>query len=1089
MFSNRCLAEIRTISNNSYYTNTNLVYEAIKRTLERTVKLVRSQSIYKMLKTLRANRIGTEDVESLAARINEKFTKGKHGQLVNLVMELKVKDARREYEHERYANTKTWRESKRVIQEAGVMADYNRLWRSERSLFYRSFQEKMKTKLEHLKGKYKKTRTITDVVHGVRVSDAEIPDSFSSEPRCYGGCTLSNEEMTLLNLHPKFAVYEQIDDALCEIQIEKGVSKLRWSLMSQENSAESLEGDSLQPDQERQLPNSNVRFSIIDVDHEEVRNQQNEEIFDTARKCFDFRNMKATDLPFNKRITLPPALEDRRKELSLQNLKENLIRKSKQFSEVHKGDKYGNLSQKQLLGLKSLYGRIANSEVVVFQTDKSSRFSVDTPANYRIATAPHAENDMVISLKDHDTIETKLSAHTIMWMRMINAGESVNQQERVRISMVNRHSPIAPLYSLRKDHKTNFDIVEGPPSRPVCGATGSLNEKFSYLLSTILDKVWQDVQHETVCISTEELLSAIDVMNSEFEETGEERKVVVGSADVKALYPSLDIDFTVKIVSEMFEKSAITIDGVDYEEMGLYLAYNRSTQEMEEAGISECCPKRRYNRRPPEIQGAGIKSEKRDRFAPWVERAQQPDEWQKRRLITESLKVAMNYIMKNHVYLFGNEIKKQSQGGPIGLQLTGTLAQVFMVWWDKQFDEKMTKLNIEVPLRKRYVDDINMCAFQIEPGTRFENGQLMRGVPDEDELEEDARVFEILKSVGDSIHESIQLEVDYPSKHTDRKVPILDVKVFVEGNNRVMYEFYAKDVSSKRMLDARSAQPWAVKRTVLTQEVIRVLSCCSPNLPWGDKVKHVEEMVKRMQYSGYTRKFRFEVVDSAVKAYRKIEDAVQKKERPLHRPRAWNREERDRRKTDKKGGWYKKGGYDSVIFVAATPGSELKTVLQEEVNRSEFKIRVVETAGRSLKSSLQKSNPFRESRCLRQDCPICETDGKGRCDRNSVLYKITCMDCGDRYHGETSRSGYERCREHRRNLLEESDESCLWNHCLRKHAGERKEFQYDVVKSFKNDAMLRQISESVTINRVPLNQTMNEKSEWNQPRVPRAVIQ
>ena len=55
----------------------------------------------------------------------------------------------------------------------------------------------------------------------------------------------------------------------------------------------------------------------------------------------------------------------------------------------------------------------------------------------------------------------------------------------------------------------------------------------------------------------------------------------------------------------------------------------------------------------------------------------------------------------------------------------------------------------------------------------------MRGLPDEDELGEDARVFEILKSVGDSIHESIQLEVDYPSKHTDRKVPILDVKAFV----------------------------------------------------------------------------------------------------------------------------------------------------------------------------------------------------------------------------------------------------------------------------------------------------------------------
>ena len=50
----------------------------------------------------------------------------------------------------------------------------------------------------------------------------------------------------------------------------------------------------------------------------------------------------------------------------------------------------------------------------------------------------------------------------------------------------------------------------------------------------------------------------------------------------------------------------------------------------------------------------------------------------------------------------------------------------------------------------------------------------MRGVED-DGVEADARAFEMIKSNGDSIHESIQLEVDYPSKHTDGKVPILDV--------------------------------------------------------------------------------------------------------------------------------------------------------------------------------------------------------------------------------------------------------------------------------------------------------------------------
>ncbi len=173
------------------------------------------------------------------------------------------------------------------------------------------------------------------------------------------------------------------------------------------------------------------------------------------------------------------------------------------------------------------------------------------------------------------------------------------------------------------------------------------------------------------------------------------------------------------------------------------------------------------------------------------------------------------------------------------------------------------------------------------------------------------------------------------------------------------------------------------------------------------------------------------------------------------------------------------GSYSSVRTEKDTAG---------EIDRSEFNVCVVETAGRSLKSSLQRSDPFRGSRCLRQDCVVCETGVKGRCDRNSVVYTITCIDCGDVYHGETSRSAYVRCLEHERSLRRKSGDSCLWNHCVSKHESEERGFQYAVAKTFRNDAMLRQISESVAINRIPPYRTLNDKSEWNQQRVPRAAI-
>ena len=53
--------------------------------------------------------------------------------------------------------------------------------------------------------------------------------------------------------------------------------------------------------------------------------------------------------------------------------------------------------------------------------------------------------------------------------------------------------------------------------------------------------------------------------------------------------------------------------------------------------------------------------------------------------------------------------------------------------------------------------------------------------------------------------------------------------------------------------------------------------------------------------------------------------------------------------------WYRKGGFDTVIIVPATPGSQLKHRYQKEVNEAGFKIKVVEQSGVTLKSMSQKS--------------------------------------------------------------------------------------------------------------------------------------
>ena len=99
---------------------------------------------------------------------------------------------------------------------------------------------------------------------------------------------------------------------------------------------------------------------------------------------------------------------------------------------------------------------------------------------------------------------------------------------------------------------------------------------------------------DTVCLSTEEMVAEIDRVNTRHHESG----LVIGSTDVKALYPSLDIDFTVEKVCDVIRQSTIKFEGLWYEELGLYISINTTHIELDSLGRAQVCPKRTTNRGP-----------------------------------------------------------------------------------------------------------------------------------------------------------------------------------------------------------------------------------------------------------------------------------------------------------------------------------------------------------------------------------------------------------------------------------------------------------------------------------------------------------
>ena len=385
-----------------------------------------------------------------------------------------------------------------------------------------------------------------------------------------------------------------------------------------------------------------------------------------------------------------------------------------------------------------------------------------------------------------------------------------------------------------------------------------------------------------------------------------------------------------------------------------------------------------------------------------------------------------------------------------------------------------------MPLYKRYIDDSNQVAKDTESRLHELGG----------EVENDKRLAERLKEIADTVMNGIKMETDYPSKNGDSKMPILDMKVWMEGGN-ILHQHYEKQVASRAVLNAQSAQSAACKRSVHTMEMVRRMLNTSTQLDWEQYVVPIlTDYMARMREAGYGERYRKNVLLRAIGIYEKMRKEDEEGVRPLHRPRDWQEEERRSAKKKKRHSWSSKGGYIAPLFVPATPGGELAQMLRKTVEEEAepgFKFKVLESGGRTIKSQLQKSNPTATPGCDNLDCLACK-DGRGKggsCLKTNIQYELRCQLCPDGdgcvYVGESARNLYTRGREHiekyrsrKRNI-----DSFMKKHQDEEHAGLPAEFGAKVTGMFK-DCLSRQISEGVSLRRSN-ERVLNSKSEWHQP--------
>ena len=95
---------------------------------------------------------------------------------------------------------------------------------------------------------------------------------------------------------------------------------------------------------------------------------------------------------------------------------------------------------------------------------------------------------------------------------------------------------------------------------------------------------------------------------------------------------------------------------------------------------------------------------------------------------------------------------------------------------------------------------------------------------------------------------------------------MLDIQVRVQ-NNKIEYMFYKKSMSNQLTSMERSAVPDRVKRCTHTQEVIRRLRNTSREIDWSIKAGIISEFCYSLLISGYSERYREEIVMAGLKGF------------------------------------------------------------------------------------------------------------------------------------------------------------------------------------------------------------------------------
>ena len=205
--------------------------------------------------------------------------------------------------------------------------------------------------------------------------------------------------------------------------------------------------------------------------------------------------------------------------------------------------------------------------------------------------------------------------------------------------------------------------------------------------------------------STEDLQASIQAFNSLPDE--ERQEVVVLSMDAKALFPSIEIDRSAEVVYELMMESEIVYGNICDDEMTRYAAVVFDNDTIQKYGLQDYVMRRKSNHGvKPTVVGREMEDPWSPKSSSWLKPAKPLNDYMRRKMLSALVSEEIRFVMKRHLFRFGEKFYKQMDGGSIGSVLTGEVSKARTIVFMRKLKMECVRLRLNLYMAKIFVDDV-----------------------------------------------------------------------------------------------------------------------------------------------------------------------------------------------------------------------------------------------------------------------------------------------------------------------------------------------------------------------------------------------